>query len=232
MAENDATQEQPDGGGTPNEPADLAGYPDVPSLVEGYRNSSREAQRLRNQVQQAAAQPREQIPTLRQRPEDRLSEFGIPVDAMGEFVREQVGQLLAPLARGAEARTRLLGDYPDYLKFEVDVARHLQSDPELSETYNRMFQADPAGAMEYAFLKFGEDKRKTTRPATERSPEESAHAAIPSQRKGDARRGPDEAGRAVEEAFKQYQQTGTSRDAAAYARARLHTVIKDEFLNQ
>ena len=59
--------------------------------------------------------------------------------------------------------------------------------------------------------------------------EDAAHASIPSSRNGDSRRMPTDQG-AVEEAWKEYQRTGSPTAARAYAKARLNRVITDDFL--
>ena len=219
-------------------PADLAGYPSTDELVRGYRNSSAEAkrlaeenQRLQQAAQMAAANPRQDIPN-RGRPEDRLAEFGIPADALSEFVNERLGQALAPLARGFEARSRVLTEYPDYQKYEADVANYVNSDPEFSQQYNRLFAADPAGAMQLAFLKFGENRRKNVPVPPSSIPQEVADAALPGARSGDTRRAGDGTSNDVQEAWENYQKTGSSRDAETYAKARLKQAIPDEFFTR
>lgn len=225
----------------PQNPPDLAGYPSVEELVRGYRASSAEAKRLsaenaRKDQEWAermnAVNPRPDV-TQRSRPEDRMAEFGIPVDAVDQFVTERVAQALAPLARGVEARTKILSDYPDYNKFEADVAQFIQSDPDLNARYLRMFNADPAGAMELAILKFSEAKRRTSPTQNAPDSQQSADAAIPTQRAGEARRAPQTTNSAeVEDAWQEYKRTGSKTAAERFARARLRNVISDEFLMQ
>ena len=225
---------------------DLAGYNSTPDLVKAYRASGVEAKRLADenrrkdellaQMQaQMVANPRQDVPN-RNDPRSRLDELGIPTDAIDAIVADRVEQRIQaafmPLARSIEARGNVLAQYPDYQKFESDVAQFMRTDPALNQKYERMFQADPEGAMEYAFMKFGESRKKDHRQSSrERENGEAAHAAIPSSRSGEGRR-PESQTDNVREAFKRYQETGSSRDAAAYAKARLRTVIKDEFLNQ
>jgi len=221
---------------------DLAGYPSVDALVKGYRESGNEAKRQRERaeqleqqyqgLQQSLANPRPQVPSRGTRPEDRLSEFGVPVDALGEFVASKLQEAFAPLAQGMNARTALLSQYPDYNKFEADVAAFIQSDPKLNETYQRMFAAEPAGAFEYAFLKFGESRRRTAREGGQNGREESAQAQIPSGRTGDTQRMPQGNSADLQRAWEEYQRTGSKDAARAYGHARLRNVISDDFLNQ
>jgi len=220
---------------------DLAGYPSVDALVGGYRASGAEAKRLAEEnlrlqrereqwMQVAAANPRQEVPQRPANPYDRLTEMGVPADAIREAIASEIQTAFQPLQRGFEARTQLLARYPDYTKFESDVASFVQSDPALNQTYQRMFTADPVGAFEYAFLKFGENRRRSHPNGNgQEIQEDQAHAQIPSARTGDARRIPTTDAR-IDEAYRRYQQTGSPTDARAYAKARLANVISDEFL--
>lgn len=224
---------------------DLAGYPSVEALVAGYRASGGEAKKwrekseqLEQQVQtlyQAAVNPRQAVPQRTSNsPYDRLAEYGVPADAIKEVVASELQQALQPLSEGFQARNALMSRYPDYTKFESDVAAFVQGDPNLNQTYQRMFAADPVGAFEYAFLKFGESRRRqhTQNGAANGEPAgDAVHASIPTARNGDARRQPAAQDAAIEAAYKRFMDTGSSEAARDYAKARLRTVISDEFLN-
>lgn len=228
---------------TPQQPLnpDLAGYPTTEALVAGYRNSGAEAKRLREEkerleslvVQLAGngSNSRPSIPDRALTPEARLTEFGVPVDSLEQYVNNQINRAFAPLTNGMQARTRLVSDHPEYVQFETDVARFIESDPSLSASYPRMFEADPTAAMEYAFLKFGESRRRETPVAGNGDMGNPVDASIPSSRGGDSRRAPDKT-QELAAAFERFQKTGSSVDARAYARMRLKDVISDEFLNQ
>jgi hypothetical protein len=231
--------------GAENLNPELAGYPNAEALVKGYRESGAEAKRQRDRADQAermvaemalnsegAANPRQPIKQRSTRPEDRLSEYGVPVDALGEYVSSKVQELFAPIAQGMSARTELLSKYPDYNRYEADVAAFIQQDPALNQSYQRMFSADPAGAFEYAFLKFGESRRRTAGGRTDNVPEESSHAQLPgSSRNGESMRQPQGNSANIQRAYQEYQRTGSTQAAQAYAKARLRNVITDEFLN-
>lgn len=227
---------------TPPQPQlnpDLAGYPSVDALVQGYRSSGEEAKRLREKAdkleglvtqmweQQAANQ--RSVPNRSGRPEDRLTEFGVPVDALDEFVAGRVAKAFEPMARGIQARQTIVGSHPDYVQFEQDVANFIGNDPDLSQRYPRMFEADPAAAMEYAFLKFSDSRRRSVGNQTQ-AVGGSVDAAIPTSRTGEGRRGPD-SDQDIRDAFDRWQKTGSAQDAQAYARTRLRTAISDDFLN-
>lgn len=238
MSEPQEGNQQPAGEANLN--PDLAGYPTTDALVKGYRESGNEAKRQRERAEaaehayqeliQSQANPRPQIPTRSARPEDRLSEFGVPVDALDEYFEARMQKAFAPIAQGMSARTELLSQYPDYNKFEADVAAFIQSDPKLNQSYQRMFNADPLGAFEYAFLKFGDSRRRSGGDYPSEVPGEASHAQLPGSRNGDAMRQP-QGSPNVQRLYEEYQRTGSPNAAREYAKARLHTVITDDFLN-
>lgn len=222
---------------------DLAGYDSVNALAQGYRESGREAQRqkqradqLEQRIQQIEQQFTRQTVPQRANPADRLSEFGVPVDALDEMISERVARgvqaAFEPLARGAQARTSILSRYKDYGQYEADVAGYIESDPGLSQRYQKLFAADPEAAMEFAFLKFGEAKRSDVASNGNGNPQRQARveAQIPSARQGDARTLPqtDTADRTAR-SWEHYQKTG---DPRAYAQERLRQVISDDFLGR
>lgn len=220
---------------------DLAGYPTVEALVAGYRNSSNEGKLQRERAdkleqlvtQQLQAQnERRNVPDRTKRPEDRLTDYGVPVDALEELVQDRLQKAFAPIQNGLQARGHIASKHPDYLQFENDVAQFIETDPDMSQRYPKMFASDPAGAMEYAFLKFADSRRSTLTGANGNGSREGlADASIPSSRAGDGRRAPDQ-NSVIQDAFERWQKSGSPRDAEAYAKARLRTVISDDFLNQ
>lgn len=223
MAEEKETPEQPD----------LAGYQDVSGLAQGYRASSDEAKRqkaradlLEQQLAERQVIPQRNAEGARD-PAGRLTEWGVPVDALDEFVSGAIQKAFAPLAQGFQARNEMLTRHPDYNKFESDVAQFISSDPDLSGRYQRMFASDPTGAMEYAYLKFGQTRKTEKAPTNGASKKE---ASVPSQRASN--QGPTTPSQNDEvkaKAWERYQKTG---DPTAFAKARLREVISDEFLSR
>ena len=215
-------------------PGDLAGYPNIDALVQGYRNSSQEAQRL-NQRLQTLEQSMVQMqqPQARvARGEDRLSDLGIPVDALDEVVNERIQRAFAPIARGMNARTQVMTQYPDYTKFENDVNQYIQSDPQLSQTYGSMFNADPVGAIEYAFLKFGENQRRSGTQSSNGAgdKQEKVNAQIPMGRSNETRARQDAGGAdQTAKAWEHFQKTG---DPKPFAKMRLRQAIPDSFFEK
>jgi hypothetical protein len=241
--EGDQEGQQPQAPPQPDLNPDLMGYPNVEALVNAKRSGDAEAKRLHEENQQlrvqaqqwaaAAANPRPDIPTRSvpvQDPDSRLSELGVDTVALREFVGRELQGAFAPIQQGFQARNQLLAQYPTYTKYESDVAAFVQSDPELSQAYPRLFAADPVRAMEYAFLKFGENRRSSTPGSGNVGNGEQVHAQIPGSRSGDARRQPADGD--LQSKYERWQQTGNSRDAQAFARARLKQVVTEDFLNQ
>lgn len=225
---------------TPLNP-DLAGYPSPEALVAGYRNSSEEGKRQRERadkmeglvaqlIADRSGSNSRAVPDRSGSAEDRLTALGVPVDALEEYVGERINKAFLPIANGMQARGRLVSERPDYVQFEQDVARFIETDPDLSARYPKMFEADPAGAMEYAFLKFGDSRRREA-PAPMETMGNPVDASIPSSRGGESRRVPDQS-QELQTAFERYQKSGSPRDAEAYAKLRLRRVVSDEFLNQ
>ena len=233
----------------PNRPLnpDLVGYPSVEALASAYRATSGEGKKQRERADLLEQQlrslvtenPRQTVPQRDSNgrfngsppsPYDSLSDVGIPADALREAIRMEVRSEFEPLARGFRARGKMVAAHPDYVQFESDVASYVQSDPELNETYNRLFTADPVGAFEYAFLKFGDNRRRVAGETHQGSAEERSHAAIPSSRSGDSRRVSGSQDEVIADAYRRYQETGSPQAAREYAKARLRTVITDEFL--
>lgn len=222
---------------------DLMGYPSVDALVAAKRASDTEAKRIAAENQQlrnlAFANQRQDIPQ-RQTVYDKLAEYGVPGDLLRQAVREEAGELVQsafnPIAQGFQARNKLMADYSDYAKYEPEVASFIQSDPSVNEKYSKMFSVDPEAAAEYAYLKFGESRRKSRRDHREEERElrnqTASEAQIPGGRSGDTRRRGEDNNDEVRAAREAFQKTGSSADATRYAKARLRNVISDEFLNQ
>lgn len=228
---------------------DLAGYPDTERLVGAYRASGEEAKKWRERAEAAerqlaeashrydyAANQRVDIPQRPVDPYSQLAEVGIDPNVMRAAVRFEaqgiVQEALQPIAQGFQARNELLGQYPDYQKFEADVASFINADPDISQRYQRMFKSDPAGAMDYAFLKFGESRRRQHSGGSNGvQGQQMTEAQIPSNRSGDARRY-DNSEDHAQRAYERWQQSHSTQDALAFAKARLKTAISDEFLNQ
>jgi hypothetical protein len=228
---------EPQGNGNGAAP-DFAGYPDLDKLREGYHQSSQEAKRWRERAQALeqhitqAPRERQAVPD-RSSPADRLQEWGVPVDALREMMQQEFRTALEPVGRTIQARSNVLATYgDDYNKFEADALKHVQSDPHLTELYQRVFNADPEAAMRWAYLEYGASRKpeREAEPKARRN-SEAAHAAVPTSRASESRI-PREANDDAKEAFKAFRDTGDPRAAAAFARIRLGKVISDDFLNR
>lgn len=216
------------------EQPDYAGRKDLNDLVQAYRQSGVEAVRQKERadraeqmLQQMAANPRPDLQMRPANPADRLAEFGIPTDALDEYVNQRLNQAFQPITQGLQARNHMLANYgQDYSKFESDVASFISQDAGLNQTYQRMFAADPQGAMEFAFLKYGEARRKTTVEPTDEVRERKSQAQIPSARQGESRNTGNQESEYLQRAFEHYQKTG---NPTAYAKARLRGTISKRF---
>jgi len=113
---------------TPQQPLnpDLMGYPSVEALVAAKRASDVEGKRLFDENQKKdlllsqmlqnglEGTPRQSVPDRRSvRPEDRLTEFGVPVDALREVVRAEFAEAFRPISNGLQARGQIVANHPD-----------------------------------------------------------------------------------------------------------------------
>jgi len=234
----------PDEANNQNQPLnpDLAGYPTTEALVAGYRASGEEAKRLKAELEKrdqllgqfltnGGQNVRQDVPSRAPRPEDRLTDFGVPVDALEQMIDARVNRgvesVLKPLHTMANARQKIVSQHPDYVRHEQDVAQFINSDPQLAEGYAAMYAANPYGAMEYALLKFADSRRSTVNGA-QQVPNGRVDAGIPTSRAGEGRREPG-GDSAIQEAFERFQRTGSSRDAVAYSKARLGPLLREQF---
>jgi hypothetical protein len=206
-----------------------------------YAASSEEGKRLaqlNQQFQQQAFESRQTVPQRSPSPYQSLIDSGVDAAAIDAIVDERVNTKIAaafePIAKGFQARTQMLASYPEYGKYEADIAAFVQSDPTVNERYQRIFSSDPIAANEYAYLKYGETTKRSHKNGTQREArEETAHAQIPSGRSGDARRQPQGNEAALHEARRAVIESGYNKGAVNnFARQRLRQVITDEFLNQ
>lgn len=214
---------------------DLMGYRSVDDLVAAKRASDAEAKRMNDRLRAletvvaSVANPRQQV--TNRDPFQRLDDVGVPVDAIrdviGQEVQGRVQEMLEPIVRGTHARQQVISRYPDYQKYEADVARFVESDPQLSQAYQRMFTADPEAAMEYAILKFGNSRAASAPPAPAPSPAANGDQ-LPNMRSGDSREQP-ETREGVRAAWDHFQKTG---NPAAYAKARLREIVPDSYLQR
>lgn len=234
---------QASGQGTnpPPQTQDLAGFDDPAKLAQAYRGSSQEA-RLQKQradlLEQQLGQFQQRFQQPASDPYQRLREEGWPVETLGQWV-EQVAERKAaerfqPIAQGLEARGRVMSEYPDYQKHEADVAKWLNEDRERQSQYTEMFRANPAGAMDWAFLKYGEQQRRTQGPQpTGADAASKANAQIPSGRTGESRnRNAEGTQDTAQRAYNEWRKTQDPSAKEAFIRARLRSAISDDFFDR
>jgi len=180
--------ERPDSG----QPRLLANkYRDPAELERGYL----ELQTVSNQTYQRTQELEARLAELervnplerqqsRRDPMEALNEVGVPADAIMELVSRGVQNVLQPMMRAQDARQTVSNEYPEFAKFENDVAQYLNSTPPLKQRYERMFQADPAGAMEWAFQTY---QRKFGTPDPGINQDSRREAALPNSYSADTR---------------------------------------------
>lgn len=221
---------------------DLMGYESVEALVQAKRASDAEvknlAQRLENVEQMVVAnQPRQAVPQRGGTAADRLRDYGVPDDILGEYIDERVNPALQkffdPIIKAQAARTKLMAENPKYAEFEPRQAAYLQDSPAVAKTYNAIFKEDPEEALRYLGGRYADHERQQRKGGGQRQVrEEMVHAQIPGARSGDSRYQP-EGEMQMEEARRRLRETNNSPGAVQdFARLRLKQAITDDFLNQ
>lgn len=226
-------------------PTDLGGYESVDKLVAGYRNSSTEAQRQKaraDALEGVIAQLQQPQRAGSGRPEDRLTELGIPVDALDQVINARLQQAFEPIAKGMTARTSVVAQYPDYAKYESDVANFVNADAQRQARYNAMWAADPAGAMEWGMLAYGEHQRRSTQapPDNGVDRQKKVDAQIPGSRQTEGRArvasDPDGDSAALGKALDAIQKARTPQEHAVaaqrYSRLRMKNMFSEGFFDK
>ena len=220
----------------PEQAPDLMGYPSVEALVSAKRASDQEAMRMKERLdmlERAYVQQAQNAPHGND-PRQRMLDQGIPVDELDRYVdtklQQRMEEAFRPITQTFQARGQVLARYPDYAKFEPEVSQFINTDPELAQTFGKMAQVDPAAALEYSYLKYGESRRKSAPQGDKRKVQSAAaEMQIPTQRSGDTRNSDTTGNDDVERARAHYEKTG---DPRAYAKTRLRQVIPDTFFQQ
>ncbi len=207
-------------------------------LQQRYDASSQEGKRLAQLIQQQSYEMNRQSVPQRDSAGQRLTDSGLPVDALDEYIEQKADALVAkrfePLMQGMQARQKMVGRYKDYAKFETDIGELINGDPDFQQTYNRVFQADPVAAFELAYHRLGETKRRSRGSAKNEAVDgaDLSEAQIPNQRSGDSRRIPGGYDAVLQAAERAYRENPNRVTKDAFVRARLKTAISDDFLNQ
>ena len=200
-------------------------------LQRDYAASSNEARRLKQERDLYLSQVQNMNQPKQADPYDELQTWGVPTNALAEVVGREVEKRLAPIGRGLQARSQVLSQYPDYQKFEADVSNFVNADAARQQRYAAVFNADPEMAMDWAFLKYGEEQRRSQPAPTNNSgnKREQSDAQIPSGRSGESRNGGDAEGDAPQRLYKQWRETGSEKAKEAYMRARIGQAIRQQF---
>jgi hypothetical protein len=158
-------------------------YRSPEELERGYTElqtvSNQTYQRLQDLEQRFASiervNPADQMASRRD-PLEALNEVGVPADAIMELVNRGVQNYIQPMMRAQDARQTVSNEYPDFEQHENNVANYLNGNPPLKQRYERMFQVDPTGAMEWAFQTY---QRKAQAPDQGIPDQSRREAALP-----------------------------------------------------
>lgn len=170
-------------------------------------------------------------------PADRLASFGVPADAVRELFQEE----LAKTMKTSQAIARANQD-PYFQANAPAMAAYLETHPDVAQSIARIGAEDPDGALALLSLKYRNETigaarqrpadptgyqsgtRMIPMPGLEQEPPQAPPPRVPHPVYGN--------GDAVQQAREEYRRTGSREAAKNYAKARLRSVISDEFLNQ
>jgi len=217
--------------GTPPAQSQTDLQAELDRVKQQYAASSSEARRLKAEndaYQGQMAQLRNFGQPQQNDPYQRLNDMGVPVDALDAVIEQRIAQRFQPLARGIQARSQVLSEYPDYQKYEADVWKWVNESPERRQRYDNMFGPEPAGAMEWAFQGFGASQQKSAPAPAKPSKAERSEAQIPSSRVDQSRNQGDQ-GDSTQRAWQHYRET---KDPTPFIKQRLRNVISDDFFER
>src|SRR5262245_46964615 len=153
--------------------------------------------------------------------EERLTEFGIPVDAVKGVVLEQLGAVQA-------VQNSTVGRWVQ--QNDAQIASYLQRHPDVAGAVGRMMGADAGGAVEFLALKMQQEGRGA--PARSGFEGRAGMLPMPGEHFVSEQASPSAPpGEELQAAFDGFQRSGSRRAAERYAHARLRGVISDDFLN-
>lgn len=165
-------------------------------------------------------------------PLDELRQWAVPVEPIRKAIEAHAQRIadaavekrLGPLAEGLRARQQVEQRIPEFAKRESEISRFIASSPELTERYNRAFQADPSMAMEWAYL-----VHEATVPKRRSAAAPSAQASLPSGGAGQGQRTqpPEDPMVQIRAGQAAYEQSGDAMDLVR-PYFRLRGIITDE----
>lgn len=156
-------------------------YRDPDELERGYLHLQEMASKNWNELQELKAAGGERVSPNAQREarksyERELEDLGVPPSAVRGLIEESLQEMLKPGVDVNAAREQVAGAFPNFKEIENDVADWVTSDSALQERYGRMFNADPAAAMEWAISAYMRAK-STSSPGVETN--NFAEASLP-----------------------------------------------------
>ncbi len=174
-----------------SKPALYAGkYETLEDWETATRHSEQEGARLANRVreleaaQQQLAQEQQRVnpseARARRDPREALNEFGVPADAVGELVQQQIAEYFAPRLAVEQAIGAVTQRRPEFGRYRADVDTWLAGHPDVHQRYNEVVSSNPQlaeMAVDWVFDRFTEDRRAAQPPAP--SPANLADAGMP-----------------------------------------------------
>jgi hypothetical protein len=160
----------------------------------------------------------------RQAPQELLSEVGVPVDALSQFIDARFQEVLSPVVRGVNARAEIVRRYPDYDKAEQQLVEYINGNPNVRQEYEKAYQASPLVAMEWAYGQYQRAGGKAANPAAE-----EVAARLDARLQGSYDRSGQQTADETElaRAKEHFERTG---DSGPLMRLRLRHVVSEEHL--
>lgn len=115
---------------------------------------------------------------MQENPLQKLVESGIDPDVLLSVIGQAVKAELAPVQAGIQAQSQFEFEHPEYRNVQPEVAQFVGNDPRMVGRFNKMYQTDPYGAMEWAYDRYREVKQKTPAKSAADNP---SKAALPNQ---------------------------------------------------
>ena len=167
-----------------------------------------------------------------------LEDYGVPANAVEGMIREQINSQIGQAARLQSAVQQASQD--PWWKANADgITRFYEGDPQLQRSMATMAQTDPETALEFLALKYRRehgDGQPAPRPASRPQPSRQSGTTylIPGIPGFQAAAPPSSWDQPVdvEQARAEYRANPSRENMKRFAKARLRTVISDEFLNQ
>jgi hypothetical protein len=165
----------------------LGKYETPEALKQGYHNAVQEMNKAKNDLGMAiqviqqlqAGQPHPQQSVQVPSYEAKLDSLGIPLSEMGQFIDQRaearakkiVEEHFGPLVRGANARSRVAAQYPEFAQNEPEIMGYVKQDANLDRTFNALLSTGTdesiGAALELGYFHWLKNKPAKLSPETE-----------------------------------------------------------------